>query len=95
MDCGKRLASLIKDYGDGADEELYCIPRANGTVFPALLIDSVKRSAGVPVYESDTFTFESEWKRERTIHKWFKEIKPVLQGTTHPVVLKTLHAPET
>ena len=25
------LASLIKDYGDGADEELYCVPRANGT----------------------------------------------------------------
>ncbi len=83
------LASLIKDYGDGADEELYCVPRANGTqYFPRSLIDSIKKDA--PVFrftESDTFTFESEWKRERTIQKWFKEIKPVLQGTRNPVVI--------
>ena len=26
-----RVTSLIKDDGDGADEELYCVPRANGT----------------------------------------------------------------
>ena len=83
------LDALIKDYGDGADEELFCIPVASGTqYFSRALIDSVKED--VPVFrfsESDAFTFESEWKRERKINKWFKEIKPVLQSTDNPVVL--------
>ena len=83
------LDALIKDYGDGADEELFCVPRASGTqYFPRALIDSVKEDA--PVFrfvESDAFTFESDWKRERKINAWFKEIKPVLQSTDNPVVM--------
>lgn len=83
------LTALIKNYGDGADEELYCNPTTTGTkYFPIALIDSVKED--VPVFrfsESDGFTFESEWKRERKINKWFKEIKPVLQSTENAVVM--------
>ena len=83
------LDALIKDYGDGADEELFCVPRASGTqYFPRALIDSVKED--VPVFrfvESDAFTFESDWKRERKINAWFKEIRPVLQSTDNPVVM--------
>lgn len=83
------LDTLIKDYGDGADEELFCVPRASGTqYFPCALVDSVKEDA--PVFrftESDSFTFESDWKRERKINAWFKEIKPVLQSTDNPVVM--------
>lgn len=83
------LDDLIADYGDGADEELFCVPSASGQkYFSRSLIDSVKE-ADVPVFrfaESDSFTFESEWKRERKINKWFKEIKPVLLSTDNPVV---------
>lgn len=83
------LDALIKDYGDGSDEELFCIPVASGTqYFSRALIDSVKED--VPVFrftESDAFTFESDWKRERKIKAWFKEIRPVLQSTDNPVVL--------
>lgn len=81
-------SQLIKDYGEGADEELFCIPRTSGSrYFPQSLIDSVK--ADVPVFrfaESDAFTFEAEWKRERKIKKCFKEIKPLLESTQNPVV---------
>lgn len=56
------LTALVKNYGDGADEELYCNPTTTGTkYFPRALIDSVKEY--VPVFrfsESDGFTFESE-----------------------------------
>ena len=83
------LDALIKDYGDGSDEELFCIPVASGTqYFSRALIDSVKED--VPVFrftESDAFTFESDWKRERKIKAWFKEIRPVLQSTDNPVVM--------
>lgn len=83
------LDILIKDYGDGADEELFCVPRASGTqYFSRALIDKVKED--VPVFrftESDAFTFESDWKRERKINAWVKEIRPVLQSADNPVVM--------
>ena len=83
------LDALIKDYGDGADEELFCVPRSSGTqYFPRALIDSVKEE--VPVFrftESDAFTFEAERKREKKINTWFKEIKPILESTENPVVM--------
>lgn len=80
---------LIKDYGDGADEELYCVPHTSGEqYFPRALIDSVKTDVSVFRFsESDNFTFESEWKRERKIQKWFRDIKPILQSTHNPIVL--------
>ncbi len=81
-------AQLIKDYGDGADEELFCIPRSSGErYFSRALVDSVKED--VPVFrfsEDDAFTFESERVREKKIKKWFKKVRPVLEGTDNPVV---------
>ncbi|MEL3907950.1 MAG: hypothetical protein P1P64_02915 [Treponemataceae bacterium] len=85
----KWLDDLIKNYGEGADEELFCNPSISGAkYFSRALIDSVIEN--VPVFrfaENDAFTFESEWKRERKINKWFKEIKPTLLSTDNAVVM--------
>jgi Mu-like prophage FluMu protein gp28 len=79
---------LIKDYGDGADEELFCIPSSSGDrYFTRAMLDQVAdpecrifRHA-----ETDAFTFEKESKRESVIAKWFREVEPILKSTENPV----------
>lgn len=81
---------LIKDYGDGADEELFCVPSASGTrYFSRALLDGVS-DREIPVYkiaEADSFTFEKEHIREARIRRWFEDVRPLLAGTRNPVVL--------
>lgn len=82
---------LIKDYGDGADEELFCIPTKAGTrYFPSVLLDAVA-DATIPVVRKacdDAFTFVAKEKREREFEKWFKaELRDILKAMTNPVYL--------
>lgn len=84
-------AKLIRDYGDGADEELFCIPvRAGTRYFPSALLDSVA-DATVPVVRKscdDAFTFVPKEKREREFENFFKaEIRDILKAKTNPVYL--------
>ena len=82
------LAQLEKDYGDAADEELYCIPTRSGErYFPAALVSSVAVK-DKPVFRfsaDDSFTFEKASRREKQCCQWFKEVKPVLLATDLPV----------
>lgn len=84
------LAQLEKDYGDAADEELYCVPTRSGErYFPAALVSSIAVK-DKPVFRfsaDDSFTFEKADRREKQCRKWFKEVKPVLLATDLPVCL--------
>lgn len=82
---------LIDSYGDGADEELFCIPvRAGTRYFPAALLDSV-RDSGVAVIRkacNDSFTFEKEEKRIREFKNWLdSEVHDILKSHTESVYL--------
>ena len=82
------LLQLEKDYGDAAEEELYCIPARSGErYFPAALVAScaVKDKPVFRFGAADSFTFEKTERREKECRKWFKEIRPILQGTDLPV----------
>lgn len=67
---------LIKQYGDGADEELYCIPSAGGgVVLPRVLIEA-RRNEAVPVlrYEQPTsFAMMPEDVRRLATTGWCAE----------------------
>lgn len=82
------LAQLEKDYGDAADEELYCVPTRSGErYFPAALVSSIAVK-DKPVFRfsaDDSFTFEKADRREKQCRKWFKEVKPILLATDLPV----------
>ncbi len=72
---------IIDFYGDGADEELNCIPRKSaGAYLPSLLVEN--RMIDVPVirYEADDkFIYKPEHQRERIIADWCSEtLKPLL-----------------
>ena len=84
------LAQLEKDYGEAADEELYCIPTRSGErYFPAALVAScaVKDKPVFRFAADDSFTFERAERREKQCRKWFKEVKPVLLSTDLSVCL--------
>jgi phage FluMu gp28-like protein len=52
---------IIGDYGDGADEELFCIPtRAGRRYFPSALLEAVFDPGAAVIRKSyeDSFTFE-------------------------------------
>lgn len=69
-------ADLIKKYGDGANEELFCIPAKSGTkYFSRALVESCMKP-DIPVYRYaciDEFTFFSDFEREMTTLKWLME----------------------
>jgi phage FluMu gp28-like protein len=84
-------AKLVKDYGDGADEELFCIPvRAGTRYFPTVLLDAVA-DATVPVVRKscdDAFTFAGKEKREREFEKFCRsELRDILRAHQNPVYL--------
>lgn len=64
---------LIAFYGEGADEELFCIPsRGSGTYLPPPLIEA-RQQEGTPVVRltlPDAFTRRPEFERVREIEKW-------------------------
>jgi phage FluMu gp28-like protein len=67
---------LIKKYGDGANEELFCIPSKSGSrYFTRALVENCM-TPDIPIYRykcSDEFTFLSDYERETATRKWLLE----------------------
>ena len=83
--------NLIKQYGDGADEELFCIPSKTGSrYFPTTLLESVSDSSIHVIRKSceDSFTFAPKEKRVREFKKWLKEeVRDILLSRKNPVYI--------
>jgi phage FluMu gp28-like protein len=80
---------LISDYGDGADEELYCIPsQGSGAWLPGPLIEA--RMVDAPVLRlsfPESFTMEPEHRRRAEIQRWIDdELAPVMASTLDPAL---------
>jgi phage FluMu gp28-like protein len=78
---------LIKDYGEGADEELYCIPsQGSGVWLPATLIEP--RMHDAPVLRlafPESFTLLPENVRRSEVQAWIdQELMPVMRATLDP-----------
>jgi phage FluMu gp28-like protein len=75
---------IIDSYGDGADEELFCIPLRAGTrYFPSALLEAVSDGGAAVIRKAcaDGFTFEAEGKREREFQKWLDaEVRDILKS---------------
>jgi len=82
---------IIDSYGDGADEELFCIPvRAGTRYFPAALIESAADSGVAVLRKScdDSFTFEREEKRIKEFDRWLKgDVLDILLTHENPVYI--------
>jgi phage FluMu gp28-like protein len=75
-------AGIIAFYGDGADEELYCIPsQGGGVVLPRALLEARARR-DIPVIRLEkpaAFAHEPEPVRRATIDDWCeRELLPIL-----------------
>ena len=75
---------LIDSYGDGADEELFCIPsQGSGTFLTRVLIENCM-SSQIPVirYEQpDDFKYYSEDVRQSVVEAWCEEtLLPLLEA---------------
>ncbi|WP_175624018.1 hypothetical protein [Bosea sp. TND4EK4] len=80
---------LISDYGDGADEELYCIPsQGSGAWLPGPLIEA--RMVDAPVLRlsfPDSFTLLPEHVRQAEVRRWIEtELDPVMDATLDPAL---------
>lgn len=77
-------ASIIAFYGDGADEELFCIPSQGGGVYLSrALIEARQREElkVVRIARDDAFTFFSPSVREADIKAWCEaELNPLLDA---------------
>lgn len=84
-------STLLADYGDAADEELFCIPvRAGTRYFPSTLLEAVSDPSVKILRKScdDSFVFEKKEKRQREFDKWLKgEVRDILKSKTNPVSL--------
>lgn len=75
---------LIGKYGEGADEELYCIPsQGSGAWLPGPLIEA--RMHDAPVLRlafPPSFTMEPEQRRRDEVQRWIEdELAPVMTAT--------------
>jgi phage FluMu gp28-like protein len=82
---------IAGSYGDGADEELFCIPvRAGTRYFPSVLLESVSDKGALVLRKScdDSFTFEKKEKRVKEFDRWLKsEARDILLAHENPVYL--------
>lgn len=72
---------LIGKYGDGADEELYCIPsQGSGAWLPATLIEARMQDAPVLRLSFPTsFNLQPEHARRGEVQRWIEdELEPVM-----------------
>lgn len=75
---------LISDYGEGADEELYCIPSAgSGAWLPGPLIEARMHEAPVlRLSFQESFNLEPEHRRRAEVQRWIDdELRPVMDAT--------------
>ncbi len=76
---------LVKFYGDGADEELFCIPRhSGGSYFSRMVIESVMIDLPVVRYSlTSDFALLPDTVRYQQCLDWLKDtILPLLEGVT-------------
>jgi phage FluMu gp28-like protein len=82
---------IVESYGDGADEELFCIPvRAGTRYFPTVLLEAVSDNSVAVIRKlcEDSFTFEKEEKRIKEFDKFLKhEVRDILLAHTNPVYI--------
>lgn len=74
---------IVDFYGDGADEELFCIPRlSSGAYLPAILVESRMQERPVLRMEcSKDFVFKPAPEREKGILAWSEDnLRPLLEG---------------
>lgn len=76
--------SIVDDYGDGAAEELYCVPsQGSGTYLEGALIRA-NMHPDVPILRWEPhkdFVHEPEAERVKTTKDWLKEnVAPLLEG---------------
>ncbi|MDY6979209.1 MAG: terminase family protein [Pseudomonadota bacterium] len=73
---------IVSQYGDGADEELFCIPRkGSGIYFPRTLLERCAQE-GIPVVR---YSKPEEWvlddHRDAEADKWIRDVlKPVIDN---------------
>jgi phage FluMu gp28-like protein len=83
--------TLLGQYGDAADEELFCIPaRAGARYFPAVLLEAVSDPSAKVIRKSceDSFTFTKKETRVKEFDRWLKhEVRDILKSKTTPVYL--------
>ncbi len=76
-------AKIRKQYGDGADEELDCVPsQGSGAVFAESTIEKAMKSGGIVkrIEKPSSFVDVSESARAMVVDTWLKEqILPVLE----------------
>ncbi|MDR1286788.1 MAG: hypothetical protein LBK08_04185 [Treponema sp.] len=84
-------STLLGQYGDAADEELFCIPvRAGTRYFPSVLLEAVSDPSVKVIRKTcdDTFTFAKKEARVKEFEKWLKhEVRDILKSKTGPVYL--------
>jgi phage FluMu gp28-like protein len=82
---------IIQSYGDGADEELFCVPQRAGTrYFPSALLETVSDDSTKVLRKScaDSFVFEAKEKRVAEFETWLKnEVRDTLLLRTNPVYI--------
>ncbi|CCG55773.1 putative phage protein [Brachyspira pilosicoli WesB] len=84
------LKSIIKDYGEAYEEELYCIPSRNGEkYFNRALLETVanEKIKVFRFYEKDDFTFKSENERYSKILEYFNITKYLFENVKEEIVL--------
>lgn len=70
------LEELVEFYGDGADEELFCIPSRSGSkYFPRALVErAMDQTIPVAAYEqSDEFTYMADARRAADTDDWIAD----------------------
>ncbi|MDR2444867.1 MAG: hypothetical protein LBD44_02870 [Spirochaetaceae bacterium] len=79
---------IISSYGDGAEEELFCIPVRAGTRYVSSVLLEAVFDPGAAVIRKvceDSFTFEKEEKRVKEFDKWLKrEVRDILLAHANP-----------
>ena len=83
--------ALLEEFGDFADEELFCIPIRTGTrYFPAALLEAASDPSVRIVRKTceDSFTFETKEKRRKEFATWLRhELRDLLKTRKNPVYL--------
>jgi phage FluMu gp28-like protein len=82
---------IVDSYGDGADEELFCVPvRAGTRYFPSTLLEAVSDGSAAVIRKAcpDSFTFEKEIKRVKEFKHWLdSEVRDILKSHTDYVYI--------
>ena len=83
--------ALLEEFGDFADEELFCIPiRAGTRYFPTALLESIS-DPSVRIFRktcADSFTFEPKEDRRKEFASWLRHgLKDLLKTKKNPVYI--------